>query len=665
MLVRVAMAVALTALGFAQAGAPGGLTGGAGAQTDAPAPRSVPASRSADRVAILTIEGAIDAWTARSIERRIKAAEEGGYDALVIDLDTPGGEVNAVLRITNAIKGSSIQNSVAWVNPQAYSGGAIIAIACREIVVSDPASMGDAFPVTMAFNNNRPGLRGLTPDERTKILPVLMSDVTDSARRNGYDEFLVQAMVIDGIELWLVEDTSTGQTYSINQREYRALFGVDPARGSPILTGVTGGRYEATEDGPRAVNPGAVSEAAPSEEPSEGSNDEAGGASEADQDGTTPGEGGPANDTPAETAEGPASPGFDPTPEDRRFVPASDALDDVARAFDDESRRLDLEIGERTRRPDFFEMDAQRRADFVRAGYICDGTSAIVMNQDDMLDLGFAPEVIRGDAQLKSFFGADDLDRSDMSVTEHAARFLTNPLVRGGLIVVLLLGLFIEMISPGLVLPGTVAIGAVVLLLAPPLLVGLAGWWEVIAIVAGLALLGVELLVLPGFGIFGLLGVVALFTGLVGTFLPNDAGLMSAAASRERLVWGVSTVLLAVVTSLVGMWFIGRNFGSIPLMNRLVLDASRDEPEGTLSAMASPDAEVLVGERGVTLTPLRPSGSAEFEGRPIDVVSGLGYIEAGTRVEVTQIEGYRVVVAPESAGTSEDRPADGRGEASA
>lgn len=642
MWLRLSLAMALVAIGFAQPADP---TSTPAAPTSG-VPTSVPASRSADRVAVLTVEGEIDAWTARSIERRIAAAEAGGYDAIVIDLDTPGGAVDAVLRITNALKASSIPNTVAWVNRQAYSGGAIIAVACREIVVNDPSSMGDAFPVTMAFNENRPGLRGLTPDERTKILPVLMSDVVHSARRNGYDEFLVQAMVIDGIELWLVEDTTTGETYAINEREYRALFNAEPPRGAPMLAGATGGRYEATPEGPRQVNPGTVSETVP-EQPGETEPRDADAEPRAGDSPATASE--PADDSAAsEAGTSEAAPvESEPTPEERRFVPASDELRDVAQAFDEESRRLDLEIAERTRRPDFASLDAQRRADFVRAGYICDGTSAIVMNADDMRDLGFAPQVIQNDAQLLAFFGATDLDRSDMSLTEHGARFLTNPLVRGALIVVLLLGIFVEMVSPGLVLPGSLALGAIVLLLAPPLLVGLAGWWEVVAIIAGLALLGVELFVLPGFGVFGVIGIVALFGGLVGTFLPNDAGLMSDADSRERLIWATSTVLLAVITSLVGMYFIGRHFGSIPLLSRLVLDASgEDTPETTLTAMGAAERTVNVGDLGKTLTPLRPSGSAEFDGRPIDVVSGLGYIEAETDVEVTEIEGYRVVVEP-------------------
>ena len=140
--------------------------------TTAPTPSvasAVPAARQSQNVAVLTIEGPINAMTARAIERRLRAAEDAGADAVVIELDTPGGEVGAVLEICNTIKSSSIPNTVAWIRPDAYSGGAIIALACREIVASDPASMGDALPIQIGPG----GLQALPEAERQKILDAL------------------------------------------------------------------------------------------------------------------------------------------------------------------------------------------------------------------------------------------------------------------------------------------------------------------------------------------------------------------------------------------------------------------------------------------------------------------------------------------------------------
>ncbi len=148
---------------------------------------AIPAVRKGDRIAVITMKGAIDSITAHSVIRRIKGAEAGGVDGMVIEIDSPGGELGAVLDISNAIKESTIINSVAWVRPDAYSGGAIIALACNEIVHSRPSSMGDAFVIQYDVMGMS-GVQALSPTERTKFLPPLLSDVTDSARRSGFDE---------------------------------------------------------------------------------------------------------------------------------------------------------------------------------------------------------------------------------------------------------------------------------------------------------------------------------------------------------------------------------------------------------------------------------------------------------------------------------------------
>ncbi|HEX8876663.1 MAG TPA: hypothetical protein VF777_07950, partial [Phycisphaerales bacterium] len=136
--------------------------------TTASQPRAVTASRQATNPVVLTIKGPIDAITARSVKRRVDDAVAAGADALIIELDTPGGELGAVLEISSLLKNSPIRNTIAWINPQAYSGGAIIALACREIVVAGSIGFGDAKVIRPVFDRNSltAQLRGLNEDER-------------------------------------------------------------------------------------------------------------------------------------------------------------------------------------------------------------------------------------------------------------------------------------------------------------------------------------------------------------------------------------------------------------------------------------------------------------------------------------------------------------------
>jgi membrane-bound serine protease (ClpP class) len=194
------------------------------------APLSVPAWRHAATVGVIEIHGEIDAITKTTLQRRLERALKDGCDAIVLELDTPGGEVGATLDICSIIKSEAPPNTVAWIRPKAYSAGTIIALSAREIVVAPAASFGDAAPIT-----GLPGLGliGLPATERAKIEAPIVGEVLDSARRRGYDERLVQAFVRIGSELWLVE-RDDGVRAVVDATEYERAVGAEPDRDTPI-----------------------------------------------------------------------------------------------------------------------------------------------------------------------------------------------------------------------------------------------------------------------------------------------------------------------------------------------------------------------------------------------------------------------------------------------
>jgi membrane-bound ClpP family serine protease len=194
---------------------------------EAARPVAVPAYRQAETIAIISLKGVVDGVTERSLERRFAQAREDRVDAIVLDIDTPGGDMLATLDICSMLKDPSVTppNTVAWIHPQAYSAGTIIALACREIVVSPNATFGDAAPI---YGLPVVGLQQMQPAERAKIEAPILAEVIDSARRNHYDENLVQAFVSVGVELWLIENTETGQRVVVDRGEYEAVFGEEP-----------------------------------------------------------------------------------------------------------------------------------------------------------------------------------------------------------------------------------------------------------------------------------------------------------------------------------------------------------------------------------------------------------------------------------------------------
>ncbi len=200
------------------------------APTPTDAPVAVPAWRHARTVGVIEIHGEIDAITKTTLQRRLERALKDGCDAVVLELDTPGGEVGATLDICSIIKSEAPANTVAWIRPKAYSAGTIIALSAREIIVAPAASFGDAAPIT-----GLPGLGliGLPPTERAKIEAPIVGEVLDSARRRGYDERLVQAFVRLGTELWLIE-RDDGIRAVVDATEYERAVGAEPDRDAPI-----------------------------------------------------------------------------------------------------------------------------------------------------------------------------------------------------------------------------------------------------------------------------------------------------------------------------------------------------------------------------------------------------------------------------------------------
>jgi membrane-bound ClpP family serine protease len=542
---------------------------------------AVPAARQADNVAVITIEGPIDAVTAWSVQRRMEIAEKSGADTIVFDLNTPGGSVGAVLEICTRIKRSSIR-TIAWINPEAYSGGAYIALACKEIIVADYASFGDAAPIFA------PGgvLIQMSATERSKLTAPLLAEVVDSARRNGYDEKLVQTFVTLGTELWLVQNGDTGERVFIDRDEYRTLFGEDPPAGAPHLV---------SSGGPASVAP------------------------------------------PAPPIPGPS-------------VPPPAATQPVPKPAPSESEAGAFEIPQdlRSQRPVLAPADAGK---WHVLQFVTDGKGLMVLKTEDMKAYGLASATIRNDQELQTFLGAKYIRRLDASWSEGLVAFLTNIYIRGILIVIFLISLFIEMTHPGLIAPGTVAAIALITLLAPPLLINMATWWEVAAIAVGLLLIALEVFIMPGVAVPGVLGVILLFGGLLGTFIPkgSDGALFpNTPEARNDLLYGVTTIVLSVSTAAVGMYYIAKHFGSLPILGRLVLKApglADDDGGGLLSAMdPAPGGPLRAGAVGRAMTPLRPAGRIELGDRIIDVVADVGYIPAGSSVRVTSVSEFRVGV---------------------
>lgn len=483
-----------------------------------------------NKAAILPITDEINDVTLESLKRRVQLAQQDGADLLVFQLDTPGGQVISTLKICKWIKGLP-QHTVAWVNTEAYSAGAILSLACNEIVMARRSTIGDAMPIMIGTE----GPAAVPDSLKPKAVSPMLEEVRDSARRNGYDILLCESLIVPNREVFWLRNSRTGDKRFVNRTERDQILGIS------------------------ATQPeGSVSRT------------------------------------------------------DWQYVTSAPQMPEVNQP-------------------------------------IVSTSELLTMSQDEAIAYGFArPTMISNAAELQQYYNLSAAPpRLEYNWSESLVAWLTSPIVRGALLLLTLLGGYIELNHPGVILPGVVALVCLALFLGAPYLTGLANIWAIVLVIAGLILLLLEIFVIPSFGVVGIVGIAVLLVGLVATFVPAEwPGQSPLHLPASQYAWtalrnGLLATVVAMVGSIVGIIVLSRHFRRMPYLNRLVL-ANPNQQQVSLEDWFADLPQQ--GQTGVTIGALRPAGKARFGTKLADVVAESDFIEAGQPVQVSQRVGNRVVV---------------------
>ena len=509
-----------------------------------------PNYRQASNVVVITIDGAVDSLTAQSVERRLNEAKDA--DAIVFELNTPGGDLMSTLQICYQIKNNSTANTVAWIRPHAFSAGTIIALACREIVIAPNGMFGDAAPVNITGTP-------IPTAERAKIESPVLAEVIDSARRNHYDERLVEGFVSVGIELWLLQNVETDEIICVNSNEYQSIFNeVPPNEFTPIATG--------NEDDQNNFTP-LFGKLAPSSKP---------------------------ENTPDEQF-------VQQLPSSRKQI----ANENV------NSWKLIKQIVPKDR--------------------------LLTLKPGEGKQYGLIKTTIKNDTELKGWFGATEITRLHTNWSERFVSLLISWPVRLALIALFVICIVTEFMTGSSGTFGIAGSICMALLMGAPWIAGLAQWWDVLLVFIGLLFIVCEIMVIPGTGFTGLIGVTFLFVGMVGSFISGD---LNSAEGQSQLITGISTVGGGVCIAGVAIWFFINKFGNSPTLNKLVL-------EDELHSKTTTQLKLTVGMHAVAATDLRPSGKIMIDEQIFDATTtgswisegaAVCIIETGLTIEVEEIE---------------------------
>ena len=260
----------------------------------------------------------------------------------------------------------------------------------------------------------------------------------------------------------------------------------------------------------------------------------------------------------------------------------------------------------------------------------------ITLSTQLAVQLGIAGAEFERIEDVLKYLGLENVEQKDTeeSWSEKLVRFLTNPVVAPLFMSLGMLGLFMEIKSPGFGIPGIVGLTCLALFFGSHFLVGLADMTEVIFLLTGIALIIIEILVVPGFGVVGISGIIMVFY----SFFKMLIGVYPSPADYYFAYMGLS---VGIITSVIMAVIFYKTFPHTELYQKLIPFAPQKSAEGFT---ISKGYDMLIGEKGKTVTDLRPSGKVEIIGKYYQAMSHGDYIENNEDIIVDGVDENQILV---------------------
>lgn len=294
---------------------------------------------------------------------------------------------------------------------------------------------------------------------------------------------------------------------------------------------------------------------------------------------------------------------------------------------------------ENGRRPEIAEGMVDER---IVVDSIKQAGKVITLTTSEAIEVGYCEGKVTNIIQIleKNKIQDYDLETYRLGFAEKVIAWVLNPFISGLLILIIIAGIYFEMQAPGIGFPLLAAAVALVLYLVPYYLNGLAAYWEIIALFLGVVLIALEVLVIPGFGVAGISGIIMTVGSLVLIMLRNDF------FNFEYIPLGDITVaLISAMGGLAGgivlLIVLGARLSNTTAFKKISLSETQESSQGyTVNA----NAGSMTGKRGIAHTILRPSGKIMIENELYDAFTRGEFVERGEQIEVISTEGVTLKV---------------------
>ncbi len=472
-------------------------------------------------VYVIDIRTKIGGGVSTYVKKGIQKAEQANADAIVFDINTPGGKVSSTEEIIHSIQDTKTP-TIAFVNRKAFSAGAMISAACDQIVMSSGAAIGASTPVDGQGNE--------APE---KTVSAMRTTIRSIAERQNRNPDIAEAMVDKKLFLVRLEN---GDIIKLRPIEY--------------------------------IN---------------------------EKDAGTP----------------------------------MEILSDTGELLTLSTVQA-LDYGfVNTQAEDLSELLTQYRIVEIEQDYSPNVVTALT--QKDVL----SQQEERGKKRVSPIRTLQDADveKFEVTVADRTVFFLTSPYISALLLSLGGLGLLVEIRTPGFGIPGFLGLLFIGLFFGGHMLNQVSLWVVMLIFVLGLALIVVEVFVIPGFGIIGIIGLFLMLGSVFYTFFSGTGDVSTA------LFWLSISIILTSALAILATIFLPK---SSPFQ-RFALSTVMSADQGYHSA-GMDDFHSFIGKTGVALTPLRPAGTARIENRRLDVVTVGNFIDEKTPIKVLEVEGSKISV---------------------
>jgi len=254
----------------------------------------------------------------------------------------------------------------------------------------------------------------------------------------------------------------------------------------------------------------------------------------------------------------------------------------------------------------------------------------LTLNTEQAVKLNFADGIVLNIDEILNFLNLKDVKIKYIQPNwaENVSRFVTNPTVSSLLLSIGFLGLIIEFWTLGWGIAGTIGIISLSLFFGGHIIVGLAGWEVIILFLVGLSLLLAEIFIIPGFGLAGIGGIIAILSSIFLTF--------------GNVIRATYSILIALGISIVGVLLLIRYIPSTRTWRKFILFTQQKRELGY--TVGTKDLKRLTGKEGIAITPLRPSGIAEVNDKKLNVITRGEYVSSNTKIKIISVEGNKIIV---------------------